>query len=55
MDLYKRRRGEWSARAKGIERDPVSAEGNTERPKSKLELARERFAAKEAAAAAAKT
>lgn len=54
MDLYKRRRGEWSARAKGIERDPVSAEGNGERPKSKLELARERFAAKEAAAAAAK-
>lgn len=53
MDLYKRRRGEWSARAKGIERDPVSADGNGERPKSKLELARERFAAKEAAAAAA--
>ncbi|KAJ5174432.1 Nucleolar protein 9 [Penicillium canariense] len=53
MDLYKRRRGEWTARAKGIERDPASNEGTGERPKSKskLELARERFAAKEAAAA----
>lgn len=45
MDLYKRRRGEWSARAKGIERQPGAREG--ERPKSKIELARERFAAKE--------
>jgi nucleolar protein 9 len=54
MDLYKRRRGEWTARAKGIEREATSTEGSGERPKSKLELARERFAAKEAAAAAAK-
>ncbi|OOQ83384.1 Nucleolar protein 9 [Penicillium brasilianum] len=53
MDLYKRRRGEWTARAKGIERDPASSGGSGERPKSKLELARERFAAKEAEAAAA--
>lgn len=47
MDLYKRRRGEWSARAKGIERQPSGNEGAGERPKSKIELARERFAAKE--------
>lgn len=46
MDLYKRRRGEWTARAKGIDRQP-SNEGTGERPKSKIELARERFAAKE--------
>ncbi|KAJ5674116.1 Nucleolar protein 9 [Penicillium macrosclerotiorum] len=54
MDLYKRRRGEWSARAKGIERQPMGSEGPGGpggRPKSKIELARERFAAKEAAAA----
>ena len=55
MDLYKRRRGEWKARAKGIEQSPTTApsEGNGSRPKSKLELARERFAAKQAAAEAA--
>ncbi|KAF7720111.1 Uncharacterized protein PECH_001226 [Penicillium ucsense] len=52
MDLYKRRRGEWKARAKGIEQDPATTGGSGERPKSKLELARERFAAKQAAAAA---
>lgn len=45
MDLYKRRRGEWAARAKGFDRE--SNEGSGERPKSKIELARERFAAKE--------
>lgn len=47
MDLYKRRRGEWATLAKGIERQ--SNEGSGERPKSKIELARERFAAKESA------
>lgn len=46
MDLYKRRRGEWTARAKGLDRGPGS-EGAGERPRSKIELARERFAAKE--------
>ncbi|KAJ5717533.1 Nucleolar protein 9 [Penicillium malachiteum] len=47
MDLYKRRRGEWTGRAKGIERQPAFMESNTgERPKSKIELARERYAAK---------
>ncbi|KAJ5095361.1 hypothetical protein NUU61_004717 [Penicillium alfredii] len=45
MDLFKRRRGEWSARAKGIDRQ-LQADGG-ERPKSKIELARARFAAKE--------
>lgn len=47
MDLYKRRRGEWTARAKGIERQPTGNEGAGDRPKSKIELARERFATKE--------
>ncbi|KAJ5887955.1 Nucleolar protein 9 [Penicillium taxi] len=42
MDLYKRRRGEWTGIAKGINTESL------ERPKSKLEQARERFAAKEA-------
>lgn len=42
MDLYKRRRGEWGAKAKGIDR----GDGTGERPKSKIELARARFAAK---------
>ncbi|GAB1211737.1 Nucleolar protein 9 [Aspergillus terreus] len=42
MDLYKRRRGEWAAKAKGL--DGENAAG--ERPKSKIELARARFAAK---------
>ncbi|KAJ5104105.1 Nucleolar protein 9 [Penicillium argentinense] len=52
MDLYKRRRGEWKDRAKGIERQPEDSEGAA-RPKSKIELARERFAAKQAEAAPA--
>ncbi|KAJ5093046.1 Nucleolar protein 9 [Penicillium angulare] len=50
MDLYKRRRGEWVARAKGIEQQqpaPGIQGPPSERPKSKLELARERFAAKQ--------
>ncbi|KAJ5918805.1 Nucleolar protein 9 [Penicillium verhagenii] len=46
MDLYKRRRGEWVGRAKGIEQ-PTWVDGQAsqvERPKSKIELARERYA-----------
>ncbi|KAJ5721770.1 Nucleolar protein 9 [Penicillium malachiteum] len=47
MDLYKRRRGEWTGRAKGIERQLAGMEISTgERPKSKIEMARERYAAK---------
>ncbi|KAJ5594802.1 Nucleolar protein 9 [Penicillium hispanicum] len=49
MDLYKRRRGEWTARAKGVDRQ-LGSEGTGERPKSKIELARERFAARESGA-----
>jgi nucleolar protein 9 len=48
MDLYKRRRGEWAARAKGLDQQP-SDEG-APRPKSKIQLAAERFAAKQAEA-----
>ncbi|KAL2842351.1 hypothetical protein BJY01DRAFT_236032 [Aspergillus pseudoustus] len=44
MDLYKRRRGEWAAKAKG--RDISDDSG--EKPKSRLEQARARFAAKQA-------
>lgn len=44
MDLYKRRRGEWVGRAKGHDQQPSWAEGQGERPKSKIELARERYA-----------
>lgn len=53
MDLYKRRRNEWKDKAKGIERQP-EGESNGARPKSKIELAAERFAAKQAEAASAK-
>lgn len=53
MDLYKRRRGEWKDRAKGIERQPESDHIGV-RPKSKIELAAERFAAKQAEAVSAK-
>ncbi|KAF5867353.1 Nucleolar protein 9 [Aspergillus alliaceus] len=42
MDLYKRRRGEWAGKAKGM--DDINGSG--ERPKSKIELARAKFAAK---------
>ncbi|KAL3475036.1 hypothetical protein BJX99DRAFT_247813 [Aspergillus californicus] len=42
MDLYKRRRGEWTGKAKG--RDLGTESG--EKPKSRLELARARYAAK---------
>ena len=47
MDLYKRRRGEWAARAKGLDQQPTD-DGTAPRPKSKLQLAAERFAAKKA-------
>lgn len=53
MDLYNRRRGEWKDRAKGIERHP-EGDNTAARPKSKIELAAERFAAKQAEAASAK-
>ncbi|BDD57012.1 Nucleolar protein 9 [Monascus purpureus] len=55
MDLYKRRRGEWAARAKGLNQLPsndrdlnnnTNNSGNVgQRPKSRIDLARERFAA----------
>ncbi|EAW09688.1 RNA-binding RNA processing protein NOP9 [Aspergillus clavatus NRRL 1] len=45
MDLYKRRRGEWKAKAKGID---SNNEGQGERPKSRIDLARAKFAAKAA-------
>ncbi len=44
MDLYKRRRGEWAAKAKG--RD-TSSNDSGEKPKSRIEMARARFAAKQ--------
>ncbi|BCR85626.1 RNA-binding RNA processing protein NOP9 [Aspergillus chevalieri] len=47
MDLYKRRRGEWAAKAKGRDQQSEgNGTGQGERPKSKIELARARFAAK---------
>lgn len=53
MDLFKRRRGEWTRKAKGLEERTISSEG-AERPKSKIEQARARYAAaKEAAEAGA--
>ncbi|PYH40823.1 RNA-binding RNA processing protein NOP9 [Aspergillus saccharolyticus JOP 1030-1] len=42
MDLYKRFRGEWAAKAKGLDQ----ARGPGERPKSRIELARAKFAAR---------
>ncbi|RHZ74511.1 Nucleolar protein 9 [Aspergillus turcosus] len=45
MDLYKRRRGEWVSKAKGL--DSIE-NGQGERPKSRIELARAKFAAKAA-------
>ncbi|PGH11321.1 hypothetical protein AJ79_04937 [Helicocarpus griseus UAMH5409] len=52
MDLYKRRRGNWVAIAKGLENNAdlnanASSTGQPQQPKSKLDLARARFAAKE--------
>ncbi|KAJ6143356.1 hypothetical protein N7471_002809 [Penicillium samsonianum] len=53
MDLFKRRRRDWTHKAKGFEERTESNEG-AERPKSKLEQARARYAAaKEAADAGA--
>ncbi|KAL2014254.1 hypothetical protein VTN00DRAFT_1779 [Thermoascus crustaceus] len=47
MDLYKRRRGEWKAKAKGQDTRPAGdGDGQAERPKSRIELARARFAEK---------
>ena len=49
MDLYKRRRFEWISRAKGLSAEVEISTGSFEqRPKSAIELARERFSAKKA-------
>jgi nucleolar protein 9 len=45
MDLYKRRRGEWASKAKGLD-SIENSQG--ERPKSRIDLARAKFAAKAA-------
>nr|KMM73134.1 hypothetical protein CPAG_09423 [Coccidioides posadasii RMSCC 3488] len=49
MDLYKRKRGEWISRAKGLDLNASTADSSNNeqvtKPKSKLDLARERFAA----------
>lgn len=53
MDLYKRRRGEWKGKAKGLD-DKVKAlniGGEKPRTKSKLDLARERYDASQKSAA----
>lgn len=57
MDLYKRRRGEWAAKAKGLDQQPSEGNANNQggRPKSKIELARARFAANQANNVAAKS
>ena len=54
MDLFKRRRGEWTRKAKGLEERTGSSEG-AERPKSKIEQARARYAAAREAAEAGAT
>ncbi|KAG5207051.1 Nucleolar protein 9 [Trichophyton interdigitale] len=49
MDLYKRKRGEWMSRAKGLDNARVSAstaDSSAEPAKSKLDLARARYAAR---------
>ncbi|OJD27239.1 nucleolar protein 9 [Blastomyces percursus] len=46
MDLYKRRRGHWIAVAKGLESVNPNNSENRQTPKSNLDLARARFAAK---------
>ena len=49
MDLYRRRRREWISRAKGSSMEVANQTTNTEeRPKSAIDLARERHAAKNA-------
>lgn len=47
MDLYKRRRPDWARRAKGLDQQPDDGNGQEQRPKSRIELARAKFAAKE--------
>lgn len=48
MDLYKRRRGEWAAKAKGLSGQTDDSNGRQgQRPKSRIEMARAKFAAKE--------
>jgi nucleolar protein 9 len=54
MDLFKRRRGEWTRKAKGLADRTESSEG-AERPKSKIEQARARYAATREAAEAGAT
>ncbi|WEW55188.1 Nucleolar protein 9 [Emydomyces testavorans] len=48
MDMYKKRRGEWMSKAKGLNDPkiaiPDSSSGHSGKPRSKLDLARERFA-----------
>ncbi|KAL4979204.1 hypothetical protein BDW66DRAFT_157422 [Aspergillus desertorum] len=44
MDLYKRRRGEWAAKAKGKD---ITNNDPAEKPKSRLDMARARYAAKQ--------
>ena len=48
MDLYKRRRLEWISRAKGVSSEVPYETTAEQRPKSAIELARERHAAKKA-------
>ncbi|KAJ5135611.1 uncharacterized protein N7515_004889 [Penicillium bovifimosum] len=54
MDLFKRRRRDWAYKAKGLEERDAAVEG-AERPKSKLEQARARYAAAREAADAGAT
>ncbi|KAJ5561801.1 hypothetical protein N7535_003737 [Penicillium sp. DV-2018c] len=54
MDLFKRRRRDWAYKAKGLEERDASVEG-AERPKSKIEQARARYAAAREAADAGAT
>jgi nucleolar protein 9 len=46
MDLYKRRRGDWLAKAKGPERPQRGSSGLSTGQKSGIDLARARFAAR---------
>jgi nucleolar protein 9 len=54
MDLFKRRRRDWAHKAKGLEERDASIEG-AERPKSKLDQARARYAAAREASEAGAT
>lgn len=53
MDLYKRRRGEWKVKAKGLDDQVKASNIGDEKPrtKSKLDLARERYDAAQKSAA----